>query len=190
MKQVIHTHQMALVSLMTALLCITAPFSLQVPFSPVPLSLATFSIYFCVMVLGMKLGGLSVCLYILLGLAGLPIFSNFTGGAGKLLGPTGGYIFGYLFLAIVCGIFVDKAFRKPGIVFAGMVLGTAICYLLGTCWLSFQTSMTLSQAFLSAVAPFLPGDVTKLATAMILGYRVRKRLTKANLLSSSGMRLH
>jgi len=182
MKQVIHTHQMALVGLMTALLCITAPFSLQLPFSPVPLSLATFSIYFCVMVLGIKLGGLSVCLYVLLGLAGLPVFSNFTGGAGRLLGPTGGYILGYIFLALVSGIFTDKWLRKPGMVFAGMSLGTATCYLFGTCWLSFQTSLSLSQAFLSAVAPFLVGDFIKIIGAMALGYRVRKRLTKANLI--------
>lgn len=182
MKQVIHTHQMALVGLMTALLCITAPFSLQIPFSPVPLSLATFSIYFCIMVLGMKLGGLSVCLYVLLGLAGLPVFSNFTGGAGRLLGPTGGYILGYIFMAFICGVFVDKWFKKPFLLFAGMSLGTAVCYLLGTYWLSFQTSLSLSQAFLSAVAPFLIGDFLKILGAIALGYQVRKRLFRASLL--------
>ena len=182
MKQAIHTHQMALVGLMTALLCITAPFSFQLPFSPVPLSLATFSIYFCVMVLGLKLGGLSVCLYVLLGLAGLPVFSNFTGGVGRLLGPTGGYILGYIFMAYICGIFVDKLLWKPGFVLIGMIFGTAVCYLFGTCWLSFQTSLTLSQAFLSAIAPFLVGDFIKIAGAMALGYQVRKRLIKANLI--------
>lgn len=182
MKQVIHTHQMALVGLMTSLLCITAPFSFHLPFSPVPLSLATFSVYFCVMVLGMKLGGLSVCLYVLLGLAGLPVFSNFTGGAGRLWGPTGGYILGYIFMAYICGFFVDKWLRKPSLVFVGMILSTAVCYLFGTCWLSFQTSLTLSQAFISAVCPFLVGDFVKIAGAMALGYQVRKRLIKANLI--------
>lgn len=182
MKPVIHTHQMALIGLMTALLCITAPFSLQIPLSPVPLSLATFSIYFCVMVLGMKSGVLSVCIYVLLGLAGLPVFSNFTGGAGRLLGPTGGYILGYIVMAFICGIFVDKFMKMPFLLFVGMTLGTATCYLFGTCWLSFQASLTLSQAFLSSVAPFLVGDFIKIAAAMILGYRVRKRLSRANLL--------
>lgn len=182
MKQVIHTHQMTLVGLMTALLCITAPLSLQTPFSPVPLSLATFSIYFCIMILGLKRGGICVLLYILLGLVGLPVFSNFTGGAGVLLGPTGGYIMGYIFLAFVCGLFVDKWIGKPVILFCGMLLGTIICYLLGTCWLSFQASLTLTQAFLSAVAPFLVGDFLKIIAAMIVGYRVRKRLLRSNLL--------
>lgn len=182
MKPVIHTHQMALTGLMTSLLCITSPFSLQLPFSPVPLSLATFSIYFCVMVLGMKLGGLSVCLYVLLGLAGLPVFSNFTGGAGRLLGPTGGYILGYILMALICGLFVEKWFKKPLLLFIGMILGTATCYLLGTSWLSFQTSLSLSQAFLTSVAPFLLSDFLKIIGAMVVGYRVRKRLSHANLI--------
>lgn len=176
MKPAVNTSRMALIGLMTAILCIIAPFSIALPFSPVPLSLGTMAIYFCVIVLGMKRGTISVILYVLLGLAGLPVFSGFSGGAGRLLGPTGGYILGYIFMALICGFFIDRfSHNKPACV-AGMLLGTAVCYLFGTLWLAYQTSLTFSQALLSAVVPFLPGDIIKLACAALIGFQIRKRL--------------
>lgn len=182
MKPVIHTSQMALVGLMTAIICIIAPFSLTLPFSPVPLSLGTMAIYFCVIVLGTKRGVISVVIYILLGLAGLPVFSNFTGGAGTLFGPTGGYILGYVFMALTCGLFVNKYFPNIALCTIGMLLGTAVCYLFGTVWLAYQASMNFSQALLAAVIPFLPGDIIKLMAAIPLGFQIRKRLRSTTLL--------
>lgn len=173
---------MTLMGLMTAVICVIAPFSITIPFSPVPLSLGTLAIYFVVSVLGMKRGLLSVLLYLLLGLVGIPVFSNFTGGIGKVFGPTGGYLVGYLFLAVICGFFADRWPNHFLFRFIGMVLGTAVCYIFGTLWLSYQASMTFSQAFLSAVVPFLPGDLIKIAIGLIVGRQVRQRLLKANLL--------
>ena len=97
--------QLALVGLMTAVICVLGPLALNIPVSPVPISLGTLAIYFVVSVLGMKLGTISVIIYILLGLAGVPIFAGFTSGPGKLFGPTGGYIIGYIFMALICGFF-------------------------------------------------------------------------------------
>ncbi len=174
-----NTKQMALVGLMAAVICITAPFSLNLPLSPVPISLGTLAIYFVVSVLGRKYGSISVIIYLLLGLAGLPVFSNFHGGVGILLGPTGGYLVGYLFLAWICGFFVDKWQGKSLPCFVGMVLGTMACYFFGTIWLSYQSSMTFTQAFLSAVVPFLPGDFIKLLLALIATRKVHRRLVRA-----------
>ena len=98
---------MALIGLMTAVICVLAPFSLNLPFSPVPISLGTLAIYFVISVLGMKSGTLSVVLYILLGLVGLPVFANFTGGAGKLFGPSGGYIIGYSWRLSAAGLLTN-----------------------------------------------------------------------------------
>ena len=98
--------QITLTGLMTAVICLLAPLSLNIPISPVPISLGYLAVYFVLSVLGMKLGVLSVVAYILLGLAGIPVFTGFTGGPGKLLGPTGGYIVGYIFMALICGYFV------------------------------------------------------------------------------------
>lgn len=179
----INAKQLALAGLMTAVICILAPFSLNIPVSPVPISLGTLAIYFVVSILGMKYGTVSVAVYILLGLVGLPVFSNFTGGAGKLFGPTGGYIIGYLFMALICGFFIDKWSDHLLLNFLGMVLGTAVCYLFGTVWLAVQASMTFSQALAAGVLPFIPADLVKLILAMLIGRQVRKRLLRAGLLT-------
>ncbi len=177
-----NTGQMALVGLMTAIICIVAPFSIAVPFSPVPISLGTLAIYFVIIVAGMKRGVISVALYILLGLAGLPIFSGFSGGAGKLFGPTGGFILGYLCLALICGFFTDKWPHRIFLNIVGMLLGTVVCYVCGILWLAQQTQLTFYSAFVTSVLPFIPGDIIKLSFAMIIGYQLKKRLKKAALL--------
>ncbi|MBE5883776.1 MAG: biotin transporter BioY [Lachnospiraceae bacterium] len=178
----INTGQMALIGLMTAILCIIAPISIFLPFSPVPLSLGTLAIYFVVTVLGMKRGIISVTLYLLLGFAGLPVFSGFSGGAGKLFGPTGGFIIGYLFIALICGAFVDKWYHRPFICILGMLLGTAVCYAFGTIWLAREARLTFSSALVTGVLPFILGDLIKLALAMTIGYQVRNRLNRSALL--------
>lgn len=173
--------QLALVGLMAAVICVLGPLALNLPFSPVPISLCTLAIYFVVSVLGRKLGTISVGIYVLLGLAGVPVFANFTSGPGKLFGPTGGYIIGYLFMALICGFFADKFSHKLPLSFLGMILGTLVCYLFGTIWLGYQLDLSFSQALAAGVIPYIPGDLIKLILAMIVGTEVRKRLFKAGL---------
>lgn len=173
---------MALVGLMTAIICVISPFAIVFPFSPVPVSLATLAIYFAVMVLGCKKGTISVLLYTLLGLVGLPVFSGFSGGVGKLLGPTGGYIIGYVFMAIICGLFTDKWPGRFFQRFIGMLLGTIACYVFGTLWLSLQANLSFSAALAAGVLPFLPADLAKLLIALLVGSEIRKRLMKAGLI--------
>ena len=177
-----NTKQMALVGLMAALICILGPISLTIPISPVPISLGSMAVYFAVSVLGMRRGTVSVIIYVLLGFAGLPVFSGFSGGAGKLFGPTGGYIIGFLFMAFICGFFVDRFSDKVLFLFPGMLLGTACCYLFGTAWLSYQASLTFAEALAAGVIPFLPGDLVKLVLALSIGLQLRRRLQKAGLL--------
>lgn len=181
-KSSFNVKQLALVGLMAAIICVLAPFALPIPISPVAISLGTLAIYFVLTVLGLKLGTVSVIVYILLGLVGLPVFAGFTNGPGKLFGPTGGYIIGYLFMAPICGFFIDRWGDKflPG--FLGMVLGTAVLYLFGSLWLAYQASYTLPQAFMAGVVPYIPGDLIKLILAMVLGRQVRKRLKRAGLI--------
>ena len=174
--------QLALAGLMAAIICVLAPFALPIPISPVAISLGTLAIYFVLTVLGLKLGTVSVIVYILLGLAGLPVFTGFTSGPGKLFGPTGGYFIGYLFMALICGFFIDRWSDKFLPSFLGMVLGTAVLYLFGSLWLAYQASYTLPQAFMAGVVPYIPGDLIKLILAMVLGRQVRKRLKRAGLI--------
>ncbi len=174
--------QLALIGLMAAVICVLGPLALNIPISPVPISLGTLAIYFVISVLGMKSGTISVVIYILLGLAGVPVFTNFTGGPDKLFGPTGGYIIGYIFLALICGFFVDRFGKKLPLYFAGMLLGTLVLYIFGTLWLGYQMDLTFTQALMAGVIPYIPGDLIKLAIATALGIQVRKRLIKAGLI--------
>lgn len=172
---------MTIIGLMAALLCVVAPISLFLPISPVPISLATLVIYFSLYVLGMKKALLSCVIYLLLGLVGLPVFSGATGGVGKLVGPTGGYLIGYLLLALVAGLFIDKWFPHYLLCLLGMILGTAACYLFGTAWLAYANHITFQAALAAGVLPFLAGDIFKIILALLLGPVIRKRLIKANL---------
>jgi biotin transport system substrate-specific component len=169
--------KMALISLMSAITCIISPFSIMFPFSPVPFSFGTLAIYFGAIVLGCKSGLWSVSIYLLLGAVGIPVFSGFTGGIGRLLGPTGGYLIGYLFLAAICGFCADRCRGRKTILALGIVLGTVACYICGTCFYALQTRTSFVQALSIAVLPFLPGDLLKATVALFAGIEIRKRLT-------------
>ena len=132
------TAQMTVTALMTAITCILAPMALPIPISPVPISLTNLVIFFMAYILGMKFSVASYVLYLLLGTVGLPVFSGFSGGVGKLLGPTGGYLIGFIFLAAIAGFFVEKFPAKIYMHVVGMIIGMAICYIFGTAWLAGQ----------------------------------------------------
>lgn len=174
--------QLTLVGLMAAVICVLGPWALVLPVSPVAISLGTLAIYFVISVLGMKLGTISVMIYILLGLAGVPVFTNFTGGPGKLFGPSGGYIIGYIFLALIAGFFVDKFGTNLPVYFAGMILGTLVLYIFGTLWMGYQMNFTFAQALMAGVIPYIPGDLVKLVIAMAVGIQIRRRLMRAGLI--------
>lgn len=173
--------QMTLIGLMTAILCVIAPISLPLPISPVPVSLGNMAVCFAVTMLGMKRGCVSTLLYILLGLAGLPVFSNFTGGAGKLLGPTGGYIIGYLFLALMFGFFMDHFNNRTSTNVLGAMTGMLLLYLFGTVWLAFQLDLDFISALWTGVLPYIPVDIVKTALAIAVGTHLRKRLLQEGL---------
>lgn len=178
-KNIFSVKQLSLVGLMTAIICVLAPFSMPIPISPTPISLGTLAIYFVMTVLGLKLGTISVVVYILLGLVGLPVFTGFIGGPGKLFGPTGGYIIGYIFMALISGYFIDKWNNKLLPSLLGMILSTMALYLFGSLWLAYQASYTLPHALMIGAVPYIPGDLVKLALAVSLGRQVRKRLPRA-----------
>lgn len=177
----INTKTMVLIALMAAVTCILGPLSITIPISPVPISLTNLAVYFTVYVLGMKRGTISYLVYLLIGLVGLPVFSSFSGGAGKLFGPTGGYLIGFIFMALICGFFIEKWPSKLYLHFAGMVLGTAVCYLFGTIWLAFQGNMDFYAALAAGVLPFIPGDLVKIIIALLAGPVIRKQLKRAGL---------
>ncbi|MDO4298325.1 MAG: biotin transporter BioY [Lachnospiraceae bacterium] len=175
------TSTIALIGVMAAVTCILGPMSIPLPISPVPISLTNFVIYMAIYVLGMKKGTISYLIYLLIGFIGIPVFSAFTSGPAKLLGPTGGYLIGFVFMALICGFFIDQWCSKMYMCFIGMVIGTAVCYLFGTVWLAYQAGMSFGAALAAGVIPFLPGDLAKIVIAMIIGPQIRRRLASAGL---------
>ena len=96
------TYAITVTALMTAVTCILAP--LSIPIGPVPISLTNLAIYISLYLLGWKRGTISYLIYLLIGLVGIPVFSGFTGGPAKLAGPTGGYIIGFIVMAVIAGL--------------------------------------------------------------------------------------
>ena len=167
------------VAVMVAALAVVAPFVL--PVGPVPVSLCTFLIYLLAFVLGRRAAA-AVLVYVLLGMAGLPVFAGFAGGAGTVLGPTGGYIFGYLPLAWLSGRAVERFPARRWVQMVAFTSGTLILYLLGTAWYCFQTGTEPAAAAVLCVLPFLPGDLAKIVVAGIVGPLLRRRLEQAELI--------
>lgn len=175
----VSTYYLVLPALMTAIICILAPLSIPIPVSPVPISLTNLILYIGIFILPWKQLCVSYIIYMLLGICGLPVFSGFSGGIGKLAGPTGGYLIGFLFLALIGGLFMERAkggFSIP-IILSGLILGSLVNYLLGTLWLSFQMNLSFIQGLFAGVIPYLPADILKMILAIIVGPQLQKRLS-------------
>lgn len=170
------TRQLVLIALMTAITCIFAPLSIPIPVSPVPISLTNLVLLISVYILGWKYATFSFLIYLLLGAVGLPVFSGFAGGLGKLAGPTGGYLIGFIFMTIIAGLFVDHFPNNRILIIIGMVLATAVTYAFGTAWLAFQMNQTFIAALSIGVIPYLPGDTVKIIIAVIVGPLLKARL--------------
>ncbi len=173
----IKTQTMVRIALVTAITCILAPLSIPLPFTPIPISLTVLVLYISAYILGCRRGAISYLVYLLLGAIGLPIFSGFEGGFGKLLGPTGGYLIGFIFLILIAGFAVDKYPRSIFINVIGMILGTAVCYTFGTIWLSYQLDISFLQGLSIGVLPYLIGDGIKVLVAIFIGPLLKKRLS-------------
>lgn len=185
MKSSLKLRGMVFTAIMAAVICIAAPFAIPLP-SAVPLSLATLAVYLAGALLGKIRGTLAAVIYILIGLAGMPVFSGFTGGIAQLAGVTGGYIIGYIPCALLTGLFADIFGGKAWAVAAGASLGTLALYAFGTAWFILFTGSELPAALLGCVAPFLAGDVIKIAAATAAAVPLRRKL--AGVLQGSPVR--
>ncbi len=173
-------HQLALTAVMAAVICVMGPFAL--PIGPVPMTLANLGIYLAAYILGSRRGTISCLIYLLIGFIGVPVFANFTAGAGKLLGPTGGYLIGFILMAFVTGYFAEKFPDKILLKFFGMIAGTALTYAVGTAWLAYQSGMSFGTALAAGVIPFIPGDALKMVISILLGKPIRMQLIRSGLL--------
>lgn len=151
---------------------------IAVPIGPVPINLATFSVFFAGALLGAKLGGLSQVVYVLLGAVGVPVFSMFRGGPGVLLGPTGGYIAGYVLAAWLVGFISERYGNRLPILALAMLAGFFTYMTTGTFWYMFSTNSGFGEACMVCVVPFIPGDILKMVLAATLARSLKPVLQR------------
>jgi biotin transport system substrate-specific component len=142
---------------------------ISIPLPPVPLTLQTLFVLLAGVVMR-RYAVIPVGLYVLLGAANLPIFHNGTAGLGVLLGPTGGFLIGFVPAALITGLAYEQ--ESPKYRIAGLIAATCTIYFFGVVWLAYSASIPLLQAVLIGVAPFVIGDVLKAAAAYTVGKRV------------------
>ena len=177
-KKKVSVYNLVMVALFAALIAVCA--WITVP-GAVPFTLQTMGVFLAVGLLGGKRGTASVLVYILLGAVGMPVFSGFSGGVGRLLGTTGGYIIGFLVAALAMWA-MEAIFGKAKWVLPGsMLLGLLLCYTFGTVWflvLYTQTKGAISVASVLSmcVIPFILPDLLKIALALLLTSRLKRFL--------------
>jgi len=163
---------MTLISLFAALTAVGA--FISVPFYPVPLTLQTLFTLLAAMTLGSVMGASSQIIYVLLGLIGLPVFAGFKAGIGILFGPTGGFLFGFIFSAYIIGKLIElKKEKNIFYYFLAGFLGIVIIYFIGVIQLSLVTGMGMKKALFVGALPFLPGDILKIIAASSITYKLR-----------------
>ena len=169
-----------LIALFAALLAICSWISL--PCLTLPITMQTFALFCTVGILGTRRGALAVLLYLTLGLIGLPVFSGMTGGFAVLLGPSGGYLIGFLLLVLIAGGIVRFLPPWRFAPFLGMLFGLLACYLAGTLWYMYIWAGTgeavgFFAALSVCVLPYILPDLCKLALAFTVSYAVRRHIS-------------
>lgn len=165
---------MVLAALFAALTAVGA--YIAIPIGPVPIVLANLFVLLAGLLLGRKWAPASVAIYLFLGALGIPVFAGGTSGIAVLIGPTGGFLVGYLFAAVIISLISSQ---KKNILWrdiAAVLCGIALIYLLGVPWLKYKLSMDWSKAMSVGMLPFIPGDLLKGAAAVILVKFLRPQL--------------
>ena len=174
------TGDIALIALFTAVMAVCSWISIP---AAVPFTMQTFGVFITVGILGGKRGSLAILVYLLLGAAGLPVFSGFTGGIGHLMGPTGGYIIGFIFSALLMWL-AEKLFgRSVKVLSVSMLAGLIVCYAFGTAWfIAVYTRNTGEVGLMTAlgwcVFPFIVPDLVKMALAAVIAKRIEPVIKK------------
>lgn len=180
MKESAKNNTLSLVTaaLFTALTVVCSQIAIPMP-TQVSLTLQTFAVALCGYVLGIKWGLASIITYVLLGTVGVPVFSGFKGGAQVLFGASGGFIFGFIFFVLLCGI--SLTFKNKVLKLLCGLGGLAICHILGVIQFAVVYKTDLISSFLMVSAPYLIKDVISVAAAFFLSLYIRKLLAKIHI---------
>ena len=163
-------------SIMAALMAVGA--YIAVPVGPVPIVLQNLFVMLAALLLGGRWGFISVCVYLLAGAVGLPVFAGGTGGLGKFVGPTGGYLLGFALAAWCIGTVSERGNGNMIVDICAMIVGTVIIYAFGVTWLKVVTGMSFAKALAAGCLPFLLGDALKIAAAAPIARALRPLLAE------------
>ena len=144
----------------------------------VPFTMQTFAVFFILALLDGKRATASIIIYVLLGAVGIPVFSGFSSGLGILLGTTGGYIIGFIFMGLIYMIFMHFLPKKQWAKATALIAGLIVCYAFGTCWFMIVYAKNVGPvgllgALTWCVIPFIIPDIIKLALALTLADRLK-----------------
>jgi biotin transport system substrate-specific component len=167
---------MVLASLMAALTAVGA--YIHVPIGPVPIVLSTLFVLLSGLLLGSHWGSASMALYLLVGAIGIPVFHGGKGGLAHFLGPTGGYLLGYVLASWLTGLISERSHGILLLEIIGVIIGSVAIYSLGLPWLKVVTQMSWTKALAVGVVPFIIGDGIKASAALILARSVRPILKR------------
>jgi biotin transport system substrate-specific component len=170
-NQDLQLKRMVYAALMAALTAVGA--YIAIPIGPVPIVLQNLFVMLTGLLLGGRWGVISIGVYLVAGAVGLPVFAGGTGGVGKFVGPTGGYLLGYVPAVYLIGMISEKGRGRVIVDVLAMVAGSAIVYAFGVPWLKVITGMSLSKAMAVGMLPFLIGDIIKIAAAVPIARALR-----------------
>ena len=144
----------------------------------VPFTLQTFAVFAVLLLLGGLRGTTSVLVYIMLGAVGVPVFSGFNSGFGVLLGSTGGYIIGFIFMGLLYMLFTKLLGEKQWVKIVALLAGLTVCYAFGTAWFMYvyigsKGPVSLMTVLGWCVFPFIVPDLVKMAVAVLVARRVK-----------------
>ena len=163
-------------SIFAAVISVLGYLVFPLPFSPVPVTGQSLGIMLTGCLLTTRQAAMAVGTFLLIGVAGVPVFAGGTSGIGSIIGPRGGYLIGFLIGAIIISLIKKKFSSIWGLGLANTVGGIFVVYLFGVLWLNWFTGMGLSAAIAGGALPFIPGDIFKVIVASIVGYKVNKRM--------------
>ena len=155
---------------------------ITIPLPLIPITGQTLAIGLTATIIGKKYGTLSVLVYIFLGIIGIPLFSHMTSGIGIILGPTGGYIIGFIPTAYIIGLYLEKTKLTFSHAFIANSIGMIITLCFGTTWLKYSADLSWIAAVISGALPFLIVGLMKAIIAAYIGVIVKKRLLQAKLI--------
>ena len=172
MKLNLSIKEITLVGMCAALMAIFSQLSIPLPFTSVPVTLQIFGLVVLSVIVGAKIATLSIIIFVLLGSIGLPVFANFSGGFGVIVGPTGGYIIGFIIMAFLIGYASSK--QNKILLFIAAYIGVTADLLIGTLYLKIVAGMNLQSALIAGLYPFIIKDFITIAIAVLIGLKVKK----------------